>query len=67
MNYNFSEIVRDPVNLFVNYFKESFAVLIKGVMLGVAIGVVLGFAGFIIDFLRKKPDLDASKPVSLQK
>jgi len=36
-------------------------------MLGVAIGVVLGFAGFIIDFLRKKPDLDASKPVSLQK
>jgi len=66
INHNFSEILKDPVNLFISYFKESFAVLIKGVMLGIAIGVVLGFAGFIIDFLRKKPDLDASKPLSLQ-
>ena len=66
MNYNFSEIVRDPVNLFVNYFKESFAILIKGVMLGITIGVVLGFAGFIIDFLRKKPDLKVSEPLSVQ-
>jgi len=66
INYNFSEILRDPVNLFIKYFKESFAVLFKGLLLGITIGIVLGFAGFIIDFLRKKPDLDASKPVSLQ-
>jgi len=66
INYNFSEIFRDPVNLFVNYFKESFAILIKGLMLGITIGVVLGFAGFIIDFLRKKPDLKVSEPLSLQ-
>lgn len=66
INYDFSEILKDPINLFVNYFKESFAILIKGLMLGITIGVVLGFAGFIIDFLRKKPDLDASKPVSVQ-
>jgi hypothetical protein len=65
LNYTFSEVLRDPVNLLVKYFKESFSVLIKGLLLGLAIGVVLGFAGFIIDFLRKKPDLDASKPVSL--
>lgn len=67
INYNFSEILRDPVNLFVNYFKESFVVLIKGLMLGITIGVVLGFAGFIIDFLRKKSDSRISEPVSLQK
>ncbi len=52
INYNSSEIFRDPVNLFIGYFKESSIVLIKGVGLGIAVGVVLGFAGFIIDFLR---------------
>jgi len=67
INYDFSEILIDPINLFIGYFKESFAILIKGLMLGVTIGVVLGFAGFIIDFLRKKPDLDASKPLSSQR
>jgi len=66
INYTFSEVLRDPINLLITYFKESLAVLFKGLLLGIAIGVVLGFAGFIIDFLRKKPDLDASKPVSLQ-
>jgi len=67
INYNFSEILRDPVNLFVAYFKESFMILIKGLGLGITIGIVLGFAGFIIDFLRKKPDSKISEPVSLQK
>ena len=36
-------------------------------MLGITIGVVLGFAGFIIDFLRKKPYSGVSGPVSLQR
>ena len=56
IDYDFSEILREPVNLFINYFKESFMILVKGVGLGIAIGIVLGFAGFIIDILRKKPD-----------
>jgi hypothetical protein len=56
INYEFSEILREPVNLFINYFRESFMILVKGAGLGVAIGIVLGFAGFIMDFLRKKPD-----------
>ena len=65
LNYNFSEVLKDPINLFISYFKESFAVLFKGLLLGIAIGVVLGFAGFIIDFLRKKPDSGVSGPVSV--
>ena len=62
INYNFSEILKNPVNLFINYFKESFSILIKGVGLGIVVGVVLGFTGFIIDFLRKKPDSGISEP-----
>ena len=55
----------DPVNSFTSYFKESFGMIIKGAGLGIAVGITLGFAGLIIDFLRQKPDLDASKPVSV--
>ena len=66
INYNFSKILKDPVNLFIGYFKESFMILIQGVGLGVMVGLVLGFAGFIIDFLRKKPDSGVSEPVSVQ-
>jgi len=66
IKYNFSEILKDPINLFANYFKESFMILIKGTGLGIAVGIVLGFAGFIIDFSRKKFDSGISKPISVQ-
>jgi len=66
INYDFSEIFRDPINLFISYFKESFEILIKGIGLGIAVGIALGFAGFIIDFLRKKSGSGISEPVSSQ-
>jgi len=56
----------DPVDSFITYFKESFDILLKGVGLGIAVGVALGFAGFIIDIFRKKPELESSKPVPVQ-
>ncbi len=65
LNYTFSEFLKDPVGLFFNYFKESFAVVIKGLLLGIAVGVVLGFAGFIIDLLRRRSDSGISGSVSV--
>ena len=65
INYDFSEILRNPVNSFISYFKESFGMVIKGAGLGITVGIALGFAGFIIDFLRKKPDSGISGPVSV--
>jgi len=54
-------MLKDPGNLFINYFKESFVVLIKGLMLGITIGAVLGLAGFIIDFLRREQNIDENQ------
>jgi len=42
-------------NIIKNFPFTSLLILIKGLGLGITIGIVLGFAGFIIDFLRKKP------------
>ena len=56
----------DPVNSFFTYFKESFGILIKGVGLGIAVGASLGFAGLIIDFLRKQREPEISESVSMQ-
>ena len=30
--------------------------ILKAAGLGIAVGISLGFAGFIIDFIRKKPE-----------
>jgi hypothetical protein len=66
INYNFSEFLRNPVNLFLNYFKESFRMIIKAAGLGIAVGIALGFAGFIIDFIRKRPEPGISESGSIQ-
>ncbi len=56
----------DPVDSFITYFKGSLDILFKGVGLGVAVGLALGFAGFIIDISRKKPDPNISGPMPVQ-
>ena len=56
IDYNSVEFLRNPINSFMNYFKDSFGILIKGTGLGIAVGAILGLAGFIIDISRKAPD-----------
>jgi len=66
INYNSTEFLQNPANVFFNYIKNSLMVLIKGACLGLAVGISLGFAGFIIDLSRKKPEPEISEPFSVQ-
>ena len=56
INYNSSEFLQNPAKIFFNYIKDSLMILLKGAGLGLAVGIFLGFAGFIIDISRKKPE-----------
>jgi len=56
INYNSSEFLENPAKIFFNYIKNSLIILLKGVGLGLVVGISLGFAGFIIDLSRKKPE-----------
>lgn len=57
---------KDPIGAFSLYFKESFRVLLKGAGLGLVVGVALGFAGLIIDTLKKKQEGGVSEPMPIQ-
>lgn len=61
--YDLNLISQNPVDSLINYLKDSFSqagkALLKGLLLGLLLGTIFGVGGFIIDFLKKRPDSPA--------
>ena len=64
VSYDISKISQNPAGSLINYFRdyssELWGIVAKGFALGVVLGSILGFGGFIIDFLRREPSVSTN-------
>ncbi|MBU2615910.1 MAG: hypothetical protein KKC19_02290 [Nanoarchaeota archaeon] len=69
VSYDISKISQDPAGSLLNYFWEYssglWEVVIKCFSLGVVLGFILGFGGFIIDFLRRDSATNPNSSMSV--
>jgi len=57
LNYNFSLIsLEQPLDIFADYFGSTLRYYIYSILCGLSGGLILGFVGFVIDFIKRRSD-----------